>query len=670
VLGACGVAAEPTRIVGESSRTARQFEEADGLARQGRWDDAVGLYLRLLDNAGDDFVADDVDPDHLVSARRLVARRIVARAELLAPYRERVEGRAKRLLDQGGRARDEALLARVVDDYFCSRSAGAALQMLGDLACERGDFDAARRYWRLLTPSDSPADLRYPEPEGEPAIAGAKAVLARLLAGQSSEAVAELTVFRDKYPDAAGHLAGRDGKLADILRSQTDAAAALRVRSVEGRDTLSLTYGGNSSRNGVFRSPLRPFAPQPQYDSIVVRGRRRGATSSPETGLAVHPVIAHGHLFIADSRRVLAYDLLTGVLAGRFDLFGRGDDLPAWAVSDLPAGSGGRFTLTVDGDRVFARLGPPYMRPDRGESASLLVCLQWRAGQPPEKSLALLWQLPAAKPGTDAAVAWEAAPIVSGGRIFAAITRIDGVRAVTAVACYREDDPSQGPLWQRDLYDAAAETADRMRPYLLTLNGPTLVYCSHAGVVVGLDAANGRREWAVRYSSWDGANASDPSPAVSDGERVYVAPADSDRVLCLDAATGARVWTSEQLVVSHLLGVAGGRVVCQLGGFHAGICGLDAVNGRRLADGGYRVAGADALAPLGRGLLCGDRVYWPTRAAGVHELRFDGTTAYGSTALRELPGGNLVYGEGCLVVATSDRLHVLCSGSQGNTEGR
>ncbi|HEY1375991.1 MAG TPA: PQQ-binding-like beta-propeller repeat protein, partial [Gemmataceae bacterium] len=185
------------------------------------------------------------------------------------------------------------------------------------------------------------------------------------------------------------------------------------------------------------------------------------------------------------------------------------------------------------------------------------------------------------------------------------------------------------------------------------------------GAVVALDAATGRRAWAVRYPQRESplaagtAGPHDPAPAVYAGGRLYVSPADADHVLCLDAATGVPLWASDTLDVAHLLGVTSGRVVCALGGFHAGLCALDAATGRRLPDWGYRVAGADALAPFGRGLLCGDRVYWPTRAAGLKELRWDGTTGYAPTAFRDLPGGNLAYGDGCLVVATADHLHVL-----------
>jgi outer membrane protein assembly factor BamB len=659
---ACVPAAEPPKLAGESPRTAQRFMEAVGLEQQQRWADAVGIYFNLLESAGDDLVPDDGDANHLLATRGLVNRRIAARPELLAPYRARVEGRAKRLLDQGTTTRDAAILARLVDEYFCSRSAESALQVLGDMACERGEFDAARRHWSRLIPAESPGQLRYPDPSGSPASAAAKTILARLLAGERAEAVADLLAFRRTYPDATGRLAGREGKFTDILQSQLDAAETVRVPKAPAAMTVATTFAGDVGRNGVFAAALPHFAQQSRYDPTPLPGAAHQPVGSPAgrgSSTAFHPVIAFGQVFVADARRVSSYELATGRVTGRFDLFA-GDDVPGWAAAELTSNAGGEFTLTVAGDRIYARLGPPYMRPARGESSSALVGLQWRPEHAaPDERLAKLWALPAAPPGSDAAAAWEGAPLVAEGRLYAAITRIDGARAVTAIACYRETDPTLGPLWQRDVYEAVAETADRMRPNLLTLAGPTLVYGSHAGVIVGLEAATGRRAWTSRYMSGERPSGRDSAPAAYFGERLYLAPADSDRVYCLDGATGARVWASDPLPVMHLLGAAGGRVVCTLGGLHAGLCALDAATGRRLPDWGYCVAGAEALAPFGRGLLCSDRLYLPTRAAGVLQVRWDGTVPYPSTALAGLPGGNLVFGEGYLVDATADRLHVL-----------
>src|SRR5207249_4351850 len=96
VLGWCAVVARPApaadapRLTGESPRTLQRFDEAADLEKDRRWADAVELYLRLLDEAGDDLVPGDAGARHYLPARVLVHRRLAARPELLPPYRTRV----------------------------------------------------------------------------------------------------------------------------------------------------------------------------------------------------------------------------------------------------------------------------------------------------------------------------------------------------------------------------------------------------------------------------------------------------------------------------------------------------------------------------------------------------------------------------------------------------
>jgi outer membrane protein assembly factor BamB len=650
--------ADPPKVAGAAPRTAHRFAEAADLAKDKRWAEAVELYLRLVDEAGDDLVPSDADSDLLLPARGLVYRRIAARPELLAPYRARVEPRAKRLLEQAEIARDPQLLEQLVDQFFCSRSAEAALHLLGDLACERGDFEQARAYWHQLEPAVAAAELAYPDAQYK-ALAKAKQILARLLAGERGDAVAELAAFRKAHADAVGHLAGRDGNLAETLQALVKTAESVRVPQLTSITPAPTTFAGDAARNGILTGVLPPFVPQPRYPTIQLPGtKNHKASAFRPTAIPYFPVIARGHVFVADSGQVLAYVLATGQLAGRFE-FKSDEPLPANEKQPTPLG----YTLTVDGDNVFARLGSPAPRPARDARPSVLVCLRWQPEQAsPNDQLRPRWTLPAAKLDSEAA-AWDGAPVIRDGRLFAAITRIDGGRAVTAIVCYPIADPSAGPVWQKDVYESPVDSADGTRPHLLTLAGPLVVICSHTGAIVALDAGTGRRAWAVRYPARESpetaAGPRDPAPCIYAAGRLYVAPADAGGVFCLDAASGAPLWQSPALDVAHLLGVASGRVVCSVGGFHAGLCALDAATGQRLSSWGYRVGGAEALAPLGRGLLFGDRVYWPTRAAGVQELRWDGTTGYPPTVFRDLPGGNLAYGNGCLVVATADRLHVL-----------
>src|ERR1700687_4283093 len=73
-------------------------------------------------------------------------------------------------------------------------------------------------------------------------------------------------------------------------------------------------------------------------------------------------------------------------------------------------------------------------------------------------------------------------------------------RARTAIACH---DAANGALrWRQEVCDSPEydeHPAPRPRQHLLTLAGTQVVYCSHAGAIVALDALTGKRTWGVRY---------------------------------------------------------------------------------------------------------------------------------------------------------------------------
>src|SRR5829696_8302452 len=82
-VAACRTAADPPKLAGETPRTAQRFAEAAAFEKNERWSDAVELYLRLLDEAGDDLVPADGDGRQLLPARGVVHRRVAGRPELL-----------------------------------------------------------------------------------------------------------------------------------------------------------------------------------------------------------------------------------------------------------------------------------------------------------------------------------------------------------------------------------------------------------------------------------------------------------------------------------------------------------------------------------------------------------------------------------------------------------
>ena len=84
----------------------------------------------------------------------------------------------------------------------------------------------------------------------------------------------------------------------------------------------------------------------------------------------------------------------------------------------------------------------------------------------------------------------------------------------------------------------------RLRHQLLSLAGNRLIYCADAGAIVALDPESGRRVWARRYTSRGHQLRSprDLAPCLCARGRIYAAPADYERILCLDAGNGALVW--------------------------------------------------------------------------------------------------------------------------------
>src|SRR5262249_55702218 len=142
-----------------------------------------------------------------------------------------------RWLEQGINKRDERLLQRVVDEAFASTAGARALDLLGDLAFERGQFAEARTWWEMLAgplrqregqprelqlvyPADSVPDL---------ALVRSRLVMASLFLGEMEAFRAELDAFVALHPKAEGTLAGRKGTYAEILKALATDTNRLRL---------------------------------------------------------------------------------------------------------------------------------------------------------------------------------------------------------------------------------------------------------------------------------------------------------------------------------------------------------------------------------------------------------------------------------------------------------
>jgi outer membrane protein assembly factor BamB len=652
----------PTTVVvrDESAPTARRLAEAAEKTAAGKPADAVADLQRILDTAGDDLVP--ASNDHLVPARWFVHRQFAALpADALRLYRDRIDEPARALLTKGKTERDPAPIRHLLARYFVSRATPEALSLLGELAFERGEYRRAERYWRQLLPADGD-DLSYPDAPADPASVQARIVLARLFQGDAAGAKAMSETFRKNFPTAAGRLAGKTGTYADTLQS---VLAHPPSAPVEPLAKTWPTFGSDFSRSGSapatpVRLPVVPTWVTPVPKAFGNFGPNASPASIARSP-AMHPVIAQGAVFLADAARVMRFDLKTGQPAVAFDLR-KSDDLSlsrSVRADDLvlPPGFDADYALTAVGDRLYARLGTPAVRPVPGEAAetnprspaSVIVRLG-PSGKANDPALAVEWS---AKPPRDGA-AWEGAPVVTAGRVLAAFVRTEGDRVIHSVACYVGEGKG-GPLWSRDVADAPA--ADNGSPphrhELLTLAGDAVVYCTHSGAVVALDAVTGKPAWAVRYPRakapvqdyrYRGA-----CPPVAAGGRVFVAPADAEAILALDAETGAPLWRAEGLRTHSLLGVTGSKLIVALAGPVRGVRAFDTATGADLTAGGWRNHDDPDLKTFGHGFVSTAAALWPT-AGGLYPL----STADGYPAAPPAPGpqGNLAVADGVLVVAT------------------
>jgi hypothetical protein len=647
------------------------------------WEQLPDAYYRMALDSGDALVTlpDEANRGPAwtsVQVRRLCQQRLTLLPRIaLHWYRQRVDAEANALFEQGRRTRSSVPLRRLADELFCSSVGDQALDLLGDLAFERGHFDEARHWWSQLAPLDPlPADhLRFPDPKVDLVRVQAKQILVLIFQGRLSDAQTRIARFQQQHPEAKGDLAAESGRYGDVLQKTW---AAFTLSQSNANDEPWTTFGGDPLRNRVLPQALAHLwedgptwrVPLP---SLSMGLPRDSQLLNPARRAAFHPIIVHQQVLFADHRSVVSYHLTTGKELFRFDLRTAGLIDPGPGVDNkilLP-----RFTLSADHDRAYVRLGATGVGPPKEGAApakpgvqrlknrvkaeaSYLVGLDLT--QPEVKKPRLLWHVSA--PAVDNARTWfEGSPLVHDGRVFTALARRAGGRVLTSIVCH---DTLGRQRWARELCDSPdredAPSAPRDQQHLLTWTGGQIVYCSHAGAIVAVDAWTGQPTWGVRYQPRNSTEmrlappARDLAPCLCADSLIYAAPFDSDCVFCIDAQTGRVRWTLEDIDVVHLLGVVQGRLVLAT---RNGVQAVDAATGQS----DWTQPSEGRLPSLGRGLLAGGGLFWPT----VDELLpyrtltlAAGRQPFDPTRLSTLPPGNWAFGHGCLAIAGVDELLV------------
>jgi outer membrane protein assembly factor BamB len=623
------VGAEPARPVGLSSRTIERLAECAEQERVGPPEAALTQYLKLLDDARDDWVPAQ-GTTVLHSCERVILQRIAAQPALRSAYRQRFEDQAARAFREASITRDRAKLRAVVQEWYPTRAAAQALDLLGDLECEAGNPAAGRDAWQRIvgpTASDPPT---LPDHGLDAAIIHARIIVAGRLLGEDTANARE--AFSKQFAENRGKLAGREGVLKDIING-LDQDAGLPLRPSAPR--VASTFGVDDQRRGVLqrriahlapRSVEKPFPwPGEELDDVPMVAWRPPRTI---------PFVWKDLIAVAARGRIAAIDPEAGRIV----------DIES---DERPRDETEITTFSCDGDRLYARL-----------HREAVVALTTEVSDPGFR-WKRLWLIRSKQLGTG--VQFEGCPLAEKDRVYLAWTVNDAGRSVLHIGCFDSSHPDKGPSWSRAVAELPVDSPGTRRPILLTLAGTNVVVCTDAGLIVSLDATTGRPAWMYRYSTRGTRGLTtdlmpsprDVCPPVSADGRVFVAPADSEELLALDADSGMPLWTQPPVLETvHLLGVVEGRLIVTADGPLRGIGAVNVVTGKIDPNwGSFRSA-----TPGGRGMILEDVVLFPTRTDGLQALTLQGQPIYTPAAFRKLPPGNLALAGETLVIAGPDRM--------------
>src|SRR5262245_54140252 len=400
----------PTEITLLDAASLAHLENSSRFLNQRQWSEAVEAIRRVQESEPSRLVKVEMDRpvagfERFVTAGDYCQWRLAALAtnapEALAHFRRLVDPLAETWLREAQAASDGAPLRRILQQAFASQFGDDALLKLGDLALARGDFSAARAAWQQIYPNSAPTTAAttrlgaYPESDLDPAAVLARLVLASILEGSRQRASKELASLRMLYPEATGHLAGRDGRYTDLLQSLLDESASW---SPARQSPDWPTFAGDSSRAKTSAAPpdlaqkLLWTYPLPRLSAAresIGTGRLRVAEDAKAL-LSYHPTVVGKKVLLRfdanGNSSVVALDLNSGQRLwqvdhsreiGRLPPAEAAHDTPrvlSDAHADLPRHTGvTRYTASAVGDKFFARLGSPITGPASRRAALWLA---------------------------------------------------------------------------------------------------------------------------------------------------------------------------------------------------------------------------------------------------------------------------------------------------------
>jgi len=545
----------PIPLVNADEEMAAYLKRAQEMAQKGDFAGAIEILQALLNRPEQCFVPTE-DPRLYVSLGRRATEVIGdLPPQGMRMYRSLYDPPAGRLLELAEETHDEGVLREIIERYFHTRYGDKALNLLGTILFDRGEFSqAARCWWRILR--------AYKDSDLAPAVVLAKTAVAHHYADEQRAAQEALELLKTRYSDTQAVLGGTSRNVVAfaerMLTGPVPEFAPIR-RVAEGwyslagapdsvavmspcRPVLSPRWtkpGEKVEDNENIRALLGPTPPIPahllqdpryrqQYQHslaleegrVMYRGRIGSAVRTVVLPAVIHPVVVGMMVLAREAGGVVAYDLLTGEkLWDTFDAFPLYQTLQATDGRRMVAGlyphpnwspeDDGLWTLTVGGGKVFAvgKFPPPLLAYQIARS---------RQGQVSDHSVLAAFSLTG-----EGKLVWRSEDEGKGDflpscRFLSAPTYVDGklyvlVQHTQSYYLVCLDAETGRTIWvDPPMVSQAPPTgmAYSSGYYFSQESGspPAVadgrVYaCTNAGVLAAFDADSGRGLWAYQYDS-------------------------------------------------------------------------------------------------------------------------------------------------------------------------
>jgi len=592
--------ARPLPLVNVDEELCDCLEDAQDLIAAEDYARAIEILQALLDRAGQCFVTTS-DPRRYVSLSLRVSELLGQMpAEGLQLYRRLNDAQAERLFRPAADRCDEAGLREVARRFLHSSVGAQAVNLLGTILFDRGEFSQAARCWRdLLDIRDGGVD--------EPTLL-AKIAVAHHFAGEGHRAEEALKLLSERHARAEAVLAGREQPVVGFVRRLLASPGPQSVGPrAQLRDWPSLM--GRPDGLGVM-SPCRPVLsprwtrpegklrfnpnvraitgaiplihqpwnsargqPPGQVDldegRLVIALRSGSRTRQTTLPATIHPIVVGETVLCREADEVAAYDLLTGQklwASFNFPLYrslGAGVRVRGSYSSVAVAEDSGAWSLSAADGKVLAvgNFLPPAYRFRRAAAAvrgqrQLADTSELAALSLPGQGR-LLWRVGAGKGSAEIVrnCRFLTAPTCAAGKAYVLAEYLESHHLLCLSA-------ETGELvWSALVGQMPVASGSYTSAYLDLSSPPAIaggrvLVVTNAGVVAAFDAATGRALWAYQYPSAFSQGRSGPiqfrygqvntayppNPIIVTQGLAITLPADSGQLLGLRADTGRLAW--------------------------------------------------------------------------------------------------------------------------------